>query len=155
MPVVNASIEQLAEADFIPFQLLRDAPLAMNCHVLFTALDADRPVSLSPEVHQEIIRSSIGFKGMLFSDDLAMKALKGSLPEIAKQALSAGADILLHCTGNLDEMRDIISGVPLINAGFRQNWLAVCSHLGLQEPNYRSEADYAAFAWLMDTHKVS
>ncbi|MDX9689329.1 MAG: glycoside hydrolase family 3 N-terminal domain-containing protein [Alphaproteobacteria bacterium] len=112
LPVVDTSLDLLRRQDFVPFRKLADAPLGMTCHVVFTALDSNNPVSLSSRVITEIIRGEIGFKGLLVSDDLAMGALSMPLPERAARALAAGTDILLYCTGELDEMREIITSVP-------------------------------------------
>jgi beta-N-acetylhexosaminidase len=113
LPIVDTSLDLLRAQDFVPFKKLADAPLGMTCHVVFTALDSDNPVSLSARVIKDIIRGEIGFKGLLISDDLAMGALSMPLPERASRALDAGTDILLYCTGDLSEMREIISAVPL------------------------------------------
>ena len=78
LPVVEASAEELA-ADLAPFRALADAPMAMTAHVLYPAWDAERPASLSPTVIGEVIRGEIGFDGLLMTDDLAMKALSGTL----------------------------------------------------------------------------
>jgi beta-N-acetylhexosaminidase len=122
LPVVEASRAELEAEDFLPFAALKDAPIGMNCHVVFTALDPDAPVSLSAKVHREIIRGAIGFQGLLFSDDLAMKALNGPLDEIASKALAAGADIVLYCPGTLPEMREISRVLPEMSAPALEKW---------------------------------
>lgn len=122
LPFVDCPRSLLEARDFRPFKALKDAPAGMNCHVLFRALDAERPVSLSPEVHRAIIRGVLDFQGLLFSDDITMKALNGPLPEVAGQVLEAGADIVLHCSGNLDDMRAIAAGLPAISAGAMSRW---------------------------------
>ena len=101
----------------------------MNCHVLFTALDSQQPVSLSAYIHRDVIRGAIGFDGLLFSDDLAMKALAASLPQRAAKALAAGADILLYCTGALAEMADIARDLPPVSDAARERWEAAKSRL--------------------------
>ena len=116
LPKITASRAELESEDFVPFELLKDLPLGMNSHAVFTSLDAAMPASLSSVVHQEIIRGVLGFDGLLFSDDIAMNALKGTAEERARLSLSAGADIVLHCNGVLAEM-EAISGTlePLSN----------------------------------------
>src|SRR3546814_13690431 len=79
--------------------------MAMTAHVVYTALDPDRCATLSPVVINDIIRRRIGFDGLLMSDDLGMHALKGSFAERAQGVLDAGCDIVLHCSGDLAEMR--------------------------------------------------
>src|SRR5687768_7045435 len=68
-PVIDASDEELA-IDLAPFERLRNAPMGMIAHLVYTAWDADRPASLSPTVIAKIIRGRIGFDGWLISDDL-------------------------------------------------------------------------------------
>jgi len=115
LPTVTTSRLELQAEDFVPFRGLKDAPIAMNCHVVFKALDPDNPVSLSRKIHKEVIRGYIGFEGLVFSDDLAMKALSGPLPQLAARALEAGADVVLHCTGILPEMQAIAESLPEIS----------------------------------------
>src|SRR3546814_4844753 len=74
--------------DLAPFAALRDAAMAMTCHVIFEAWDADRPATLSPVVIDNVIRQRIGFHGLLMTDDLDMKALSGDVPSRAADARS-------------------------------------------------------------------
>ena len=103
LPKVSASAEEL-ETDIAPFRSLSDAPMGMTAHIVYTAWDAERCASLSPTVIDNIIREAIGFDGLLFSDDLDMKALKGEVPERARDVVAAGCDIALNCWGRMDEM---------------------------------------------------
>ena len=86
-----------------PFRALRDAPMGMTAHLLFTAWDEERPASISPTIVGEIIRGEIGFDGLLMSDDLAMQALTGTPGERAAAALAAGTDLALYCSGVIEE----------------------------------------------------
>ena len=79
----------------------------MTAHVVYEAIDPKRPATTSPRVVNEVIRGEIGFEGLLMSDDLSMKALDGPLATRAKAAQFAGCDIVLHCNGSMDEMRDV------------------------------------------------
>ena len=106
LPRVTASLAELA-ADFAPFQALRDAPMAMTAHALYTALDPDRPATLSLAVIEGTIRARIGFDGLLLSDDLCMRALSGGIAERTTAALDAGIDVVLHCDGKLADMRQV------------------------------------------------
>ncbi|MBI3420075.1 MAG: glycoside hydrolase family 3 protein [Proteobacteria bacterium] len=101
--VVGASHEALTQRDFAPFKALRDFPIGMTCHITFTALDPQKPCSVSPVLH-EIIRKEIGFEGFLLSDDIAMKGLRGRMEDLVVQAVQAGSDCALHCSGNMNEM---------------------------------------------------
>jgi beta-N-acetylhexosaminidase len=104
LPVVDADVGLLEETDFAPFRALADMPWAMTAHVVFGALDARRPATLSPMVIDRVIRGSIGFAGVLVSDDIGMGALAGGFGERAAGALAAGCDLAMHCSGRLDEM---------------------------------------------------
>jgi beta-N-acetylhexosaminidase len=112
LPVVDASLADLAARDFAPFRALADLPMAMTAHVVYRALDRARPATTSPVVIAETIRGAIGFDGLLISDDLSMNALKGSLGERAAAALAAGCDVALHCNGDATEMTAVASASP-------------------------------------------
>jgi beta-N-acetylhexosaminidase len=110
LPVVNASRADLDAADFAPFKALSDMPMAMSAHVVYSAIDPDRPGTLSAAVISDVIRGAIGFDGLLMTDDLSMKALGGSFRDRARDALRAGCDIILHCNGEMDEMKAVARG---------------------------------------------
>jgi beta-N-acetylhexosaminidase len=114
LPVVHASRAELEEVDFEPFRVLADMPLAMTAHVVYTAIDPAAPATTSPRVMDEVIRASIGFDGLVMSDDLSMKALSGSLRERAAAALAAGCDVALHCNGKLEEMQAVAEAAPAL-----------------------------------------
>jgi beta-N-acetylhexosaminidase len=120
LPVVRASRTELEEVDFEPFRVLADMPLAMTAHVVYTAVDPDAPATTSRTVMDEVIRGSIGFDGLVMSDDLSMKALSGSLRERAAAALAAGCDIALHCNGKLDEMQAVADAAPILSGRAQQ-----------------------------------
>jgi beta-N-acetylhexosaminidase len=107
LPVVDEALADLDRTDFVPFRALAHLPWAMTAHVLYTAVDAERPATTSPKVISEIIRGRIGFDGVLISDDLSMEALKGDLASRATACLAAGCDLVLHCTGTFAEMQQI------------------------------------------------
>ncbi len=107
LPRVSASAEELSATDFVTFRSLNHCPMAMTAHVVYEAIDAQRPATTSPKVIRGVIRGEIGFDGLLMSDDLSMEALAGPLGARAKAALFAGCDVVLHCNGSLDEMSEI------------------------------------------------
>jgi beta-N-acetylhexosaminidase len=118
LPVVDCSRATLAGSDWLPFRACADAPLAISVHVLYTALDPERPGTLSRVVTEEVIRGEIGFAGVLLSDDLSMGALGGSLGERAALARAAGCDIAVHCNGDRDEMIEVLDAAgPLEDEG--------------------------------------
>jgi beta-N-acetylhexosaminidase len=114
LPVVDASREELEAHDFKPFRMLTDMPLAMTAHVVYTAIDPDRPATTSPTVMNEIVRGLIGYEGLVMSDDLSMQALSGSLRERAEAAFAAGCDIGLHCNGRMEEMTAVAEAAPTL-----------------------------------------
>lgn len=111
LPRVSASSAELAQ-DVAPFQQLAHAPMAMTAHITYDAWDAERCATLSPTVIHEVIREQIGFNGLLMSDDLDMKALSGSVPELAREALAAGCDVALNCWGKMDDMQGMAGLLP-------------------------------------------
>jgi beta-N-acetylhexosaminidase len=112
LPVVTASREELERQDFVPFRHLADMPLAMTAHVVYTALDPERPATTSSVIISDIIRDHMRYDGLVMSDDLSMNALKGSLAERAEAAFAAGCDMGLHCNGRLDEMEAVAAATP-------------------------------------------
>jgi beta-N-acetylhexosaminidase len=120
LPVVEASRAELDARDFAPFRALRGAPMAMTAHVVYRAIDPERPATTSRIVIQSIVREAIGFDGLLFTDDLSMKALGGPLGERARAAFAAGVDIALHCNGELAEAREVAEVSPELEGASRQ-----------------------------------
>jgi len=111
LPIVNASLDEL-EVDLEPFERLRNAPMGMTSHVLYTAWDPERPASMSPFIIEEIIRGRIGFDGFLMSDDIGMEALAGDFSQRAAGVIAGGCDVALHCSGDMAEMEAVASAVP-------------------------------------------
>jgi beta-N-acetylhexosaminidase len=111
LPRIEASEAELA-ADFYPFIANNNLPWAMTAHILYPALDADYPATLSEKIIRRIIRGVIGFKGVLVSDDLAMEALTGSPAARAVAALQAGCDIALYCPGDMAGNLAVLEAVP-------------------------------------------
>lgn len=110
LPRVEVPHADLSRHDFLTFRDLADMPMGMTAHVVYEAIDAAAPATCSRKVVQTVIRGEIGFDGWLMSDDLSMKALSGSFEERARAALDAGCDVVLHCNGDLDEMRGVAAG---------------------------------------------
>ncbi len=113
VPVVSTGRAELEATDFAPFRALSALPLAMTAHVVFTAIDS-APATTSATMVREVIRGSIGFDGLLMSDDLSMNALSGGIGERAAAAIAAGCDVALHCNGRLEEMEAVAANVPLL-----------------------------------------
>jgi len=119
LPVVETDLEALDAWDFVPFKALSDMPMAMTAHVVFTAVDARRPATTSKKGIR-LMREHLGFSGLIMSDDLSMKALSGTLTQRAEQSLKAGCDVILHCNGDLDEMRQVAEGTGKLKGEARR-----------------------------------
>lgn len=111
LPIVDASVEEMERSDFGAFAALVDAPFAMTAHVVYTAIDPERPATISPVVIERIIRKTIGYQGCLMSDDIGMKALGGSYADRAVACLDAGCDLVLHCSGDRTEMEAVAAAI--------------------------------------------
>jgi beta-N-acetylhexosaminidase len=121
LPRVTASRAELEAADWPAFKPLAAPPLGdrvmgMTAHIVFEALDPTRPATQSPIVMEEVIRGAIGFRGLLFSDDLSMQALAGPIEVRATASLEAGCDFALHCNGDLAELEAVLAAVPALPA---------------------------------------
>jgi beta-N-acetylhexosaminidase len=114
LPVVDTTLDELEAHDFFPFRALADMPLAMTAHVVYRAVDPAAPATTSPKVMAEVVRGSIGYDGLVMSDDLSMNALSGTLAERATAAFAAGCDIVLHCNGDLGEAAAVAGVAPFV-----------------------------------------
>lgn len=115
LPVVDTAKSELEVTDFAAFRPLADLPLAMTAHVVFSAIDPAQPATTSATMIEQVIRGSIGFQGLLMSDDVSMNALAGSIAERTRAIFAAGCDVVLHCNGNLQEMRDVVAETPALS----------------------------------------
>ena len=143
LPVVAASRAQLEAIDFSTFHALADAPAAMTAHVVFTAVDPDHPASTSERLTREVIRGSIGFDGLLMSDDLSMRALSGTMRARARAVIEAGSDVALHCSGLIEEMEEAAAAVPDLAGPTFQRWRDALDVTRRTEPYDRREAEAA------------
>ena len=112
LPTVDTPREELERTDFAAFRPLADLPMAMTAHVVFSALDPAQPATTSATIIRQVIRGQIGFQGLLMSDDVSMNALAGSIAERTRAIVNAGCDMILHCNGKLDAMRDVARETP-------------------------------------------
>lgn len=140
LPLIEAAREEL-DADLAPFRVLaRRARIGMVAHIVYAALDPERPASVSFRVIGETIRRDIGFEGLLISDDIAMEALTGTTAERARAVVEAGCDLALHCSGALDEMEAVADAVPPLGDDARHR---------LEEANTAAPADPPDIAALL------
>jgi beta-N-acetylhexosaminidase len=146
LPRVGASLAELERVDFVPFAALADLPLAMTAHVVYEAIDADNPATLSAKVMREVVRGAIGYDGLVMTDDLSMQALSGSLAQRAEAAIAAGCDILLHCNGRLEEMREVAGVAPVLAGKAGARAAAALARLPAPRPLERRRSLLAALA---------
>jgi beta-N-acetylhexosaminidase len=112
LPVVTTPRAELKATDFLPFVALRDVPAAMTAHVVYTAIDPTDPASTSHSLVADVIRRSMGYDGLLMSDDLGMHALTGGFADRTRRVIAAGCDLALYCKGEPEEMRAVASAAP-------------------------------------------
>jgi beta-N-acetylhexosaminidase len=101
-------------ADMRPFVLNAGLPWMMTAHIVYRALDADCPATLSATVIETVIRRQIGFEGVLVTDDLAMQALSGTPADLARRALAAGCDVALYCRGDFASTEALLQTCPAL-----------------------------------------
>jgi beta-N-acetylhexosaminidase len=129
LPHVTATAEELSATDFVTFRSLNTCPLAMTAHVVYDAIDPNRPATTSPRVIRDVIRGEIGYQGLLMTDDLSMEALSGPISARAKAALFAGCDVVLHCNGRMEEMKDVAAEAKPLEGLSQQRASDALSHL--------------------------
>ena len=117
LPVVEANH---LDADLLPFARNPDLPWMMTAHIVYPAFDSLLPATLSPVIIQDIIRRRIGFQGVLVTDDLAMRALAGEPADRAVQALAAGCDVALYCSGEFAPTEALLARCPPLSDAARQ-----------------------------------
>jgi len=115
LPVVTTDRATLESTDFAAFRPLFGLPMGMTAHVVFAAIDPVAPATTSVTMVREVIRGTIGFDGLLMSDDISMGALSGTLAERSRASLGAGCDVVLHCNGDLSEMVQVAGSVPRLS----------------------------------------
>ena len=114
MPKINLNESKLNTIDFYPFKF-SSAKLAMTAHILYSKIDSKNISTLSKKIIKKIIRKKIGFKGILISDDISMKALNKNLSLNAEKALNAGCNLVLYCKGDIKESRKLLKNLRFID----------------------------------------
>jgi beta-N-acetylhexosaminidase len=101
LPRIDHDWERLWRIELLPFRLAAAAglPMIMTAHVVFAALDPARPATLSAQVVTGLLRQQLGYRGVIVSDDLDMRAIAGHMgvDVAAVEAVRAGCDVLLLC----------------------------------------------------------
>src|SRR5476651_1783673 len=134
LPEVDTSRIELERTDFAAFQPLADLPMAMTAHVVFSALDPAQPATTSATIIQQVIRGVIGFQGLLMSDDVSMNALAGTIAERCRAIFTAGCDMVLHCNGKLDEMREVARQTPELSGKALERARRALASRGVPQP---------------------
>ena len=113
LPIIDKNIDYLIDNDFYPFKKKKSI-LAMTGHLMFTKIDPKNNVTHSARVNK-LIRERIGYKNLIITDDLSMKALKYSMKLRTKMSFVSGCNLVLHCNGNLKEMEEVAINSPKVN----------------------------------------
>jgi len=104
LPLIEHPLERLRQVELVPFRAAIEAQVAtmMTAHVFLPALDEKRPATLSRRIVTELLREELRYDGVIFSDDLEMKAIASeyAVPKAASLAIDAGCDGVLICSGD-------------------------------------------------------
>lgn len=114
LPHVDTELSVLKKSDFMPFKKLNNADWAMTAHIVYENIDPDLPATLSKKVI-DLVRNEIGFKGIIITDCLTMKALKGKPENNARDAFNAGCDLIIFSRPEIEEMDAIIQHSPILD----------------------------------------
>lgn len=154
LPTVDTDRATLEATDFAAFKPLRNLPLGMTAHVVFSAIDPDAPATTSVTMVREVIRGTIGFDGLLMSDDVSMNALSGTIAERSVASLAAGCDVVLHCNGKLDEMVAVASVSPELSGDAARRAEAALAAKSVR-PDFDVDAARAMFNKMIGEPKPS
>lgn len=113
LPTVDKSLDELEALELVPFRALADeAPAVMTAHIVYPQLDAEHPATLSRAVLDGVLRQRIGYRGVVITDALMMKAIHDRYghARAAVLALQAGADLVL-AQGSRDEQAQALQAV--------------------------------------------
>ena len=86
----------------------------MTAHIIYRNIDKNNTTTHSKKLIQ-LIRNSIGYKNLIISDDISMKALKYAIDENTIRAFNAGCNLVLHCNANYSEMLQVAKNSPIVN----------------------------------------
>ena len=112
LPIVTTKHSDLMQSDFDVFRQLNNITMGMTAHLVFQDIDPVQPVTHS-KLMLDLIRNDIKFDGLVMTDDISMNALEGDLVDRAQKAWAAGCDLVLHCNGDLREMR-LLAGIASV-----------------------------------------
>ncbi|MEE9347872.1 MAG: beta-N-acetylhexosaminidase [Robiginitomaculum sp.] len=148
LPVITEDAAVLAVTDYKPFIALNDAPMAMTAHVIVNSVDPKTPVTLSAHAMKTLVRGTLGYQGLVMSDDLDMKALSGELETLARGALSAGCDIALHCNGKMRSMAQVAKGAGMLS-GMALERAIIADNIACAPDDFDTQAGLAELEQLL------
>lgn len=108
LPQIDATLEELENWDFKPFSALKDQTMAMTAHIVFSCVDKTAPVTTNHLAFNRLVRQQLQYNGLVMSDDINMQALSGSIAERAQNAIDAGCDMVLQCSGEFEQMQSLL-----------------------------------------------
>tara|TARA_Y100000591_G_C21842653_1_gene706668 strand:- start:1236 stop:2189 length:954 start_codon:yes stop_codon:yes gene_type:complete len=114
LPILSNNLNYLEKNDFLMFKN-KKAMFAMTAHIIFKAIDKKNCITHSKK-GISYIRKKIGFKNLIMSDDISMKALKYKFNENVIKAYDAGCNLVLHCNANMSEMNILARIAPKVNS---------------------------------------
>src|SRR5664279_976440 len=152
LPVVDVDRATLEASDFAAFRPLAQLPLGMTAHVVFSAIDPVAPATTSVTMVREVIRGFIGFKGLLMSDDVSMKALSGTIAERSRAAFAAGCDVVLHCNGELGEMSAVAGAASALQGEAAKRAQAALAQRAAPQ-TFDAEAARKTFTQMVDAER--
>mgnify|MGYP000737156127 FL=1 len=145
LPWVEADHSSLESVDFRPFKALSDVSLGMTAHIVYEGIDPQTAGTQSAKVIGEVIRGELGFDGCLMSDDISMKALGGSFRDRTRKIIEAGCDIVLHCNGDMNEMRAVAEAVPELTGKADRRCSVALAGRKEPEPGFDRQSAWAEF----------
>ncbi len=148
LPRVETAQSLLESVDFRPFKALSNVSLGMTAHIVYAGIDGETAGTQSSRIVRDIIRGHIGFDGCLLSDDISMHALGGSFGDRSRKIVEAGCDIVLHCNGDMNEMRAVAEVVPDLSGLSATRCETALAGLEAPAPDFDVDAALKEFAAL-------
>ncbi|MBF0179709.1 MAG: beta-N-acetylhexosaminidase [Magnetococcales bacterium] len=112
LPVVNKTLDDLKKWELNPFRALQShLPGMMTAHLALPEVDGGVPATWSRRLLYQLLRQKWGYEGVIVSDALEMGALAGRLEERARLAMRAGCDLVMCCTGRMEDNEAMVAGI--------------------------------------------
>lgn len=132
--IVSAELDQLEKIDLIPFNILKDNLMVMLAHIIYEKVDKE-VATYSKLIIDDMLRKKFDFKGLVISDDISMKALKDDMTDVVKKSYVGGCDVVLYCSGILDEMKRIYPYVKRIESKLFKYFNKKCDNIITKNKN--------------------